>query len=244
MKRREEQGNNRRARAARWTLDSNQWRQQWFLYNNQYANNNHLIQDLLQEVSYRYQHRGGGDGIGANGDALQMLLFNDDTKRKEKQHIGETSSSLLMIKSPPLSRKNQSGSSRGNNGTSPLIQTETDVVNAVERKHDSNLAIQMAHGGSLALTMYYLRAFGNCLEIAQEWHFPQMTYLHAAISLLMATLLMPHWFAKYVLYSVYRLTFGTLYPAYASYKAVRTKNVKEYVSINLLFQLIFKEILL
>lgn len=30
-------------------------------------------------------------------------------------------------------------------------------------------------------------------------------------------------------YSCYRLVFGTLYPAYASYKAVKTKNVKEYV---------------
>lgn len=27
------------------------------------------------------------------------------------------------------------------------------------------------------------------------------------------------------------LAFGTLYPAYSSYKAVKTKNVKEYVSI-------------
>lgn len=27
-----------------------------------------------------------------------------------------------------------------------------------------------------------------------------------------------------------RLLFGTLYPAYYSYKAVKTKNVKEYVS--------------
>ncbi|KYN23309.1 PREDICTED: uncharacterized protein LOC108758397 isoform X3 [Trachymyrmex cornetzi] len=32
-----------------------------------------------------------------------------------------------------------------------------------------------------------------------------------------------------LIYPIFRLVFGTLYPAYASYKAVRTKNVKEYV---------------
>lgn len=39
-----------------------------------------------------------------------------------------------------------------------------------------------------------------------------------------------------LIYPVFRLLFGTLYPAYASYKAVRTKNVKEYVSI-ILFEI-------
>lgn len=34
-----------------------------------------------------------------------------------------------------------------------------------------------------------------------------------------------------IMYICSRLVFGLLYPAYASYKAVKTKNVKEYVSI-------------
>lgn len=34
----------------------------------------------------------------------------------------------------------------------------------------------------------------------------------------------------------FRLVFGTLYPAYSSYKAVKSKDVREYVSI-LCFQL-------
>lgn len=50
--------------------------------------------------------------------------------------------------------------------------------------------------------------------------------------------LLPRFFAYAIVYPIFRLVFGTLYPAYASYKAVRTKNVKEYVSINQKFSIL------
>ncbi|XP_076644559.1 uncharacterized protein LOC143354395 [Halictus rubicundus] len=40
---------------------------------------------------------------------------------------------------------------------------------------------------------------------------------------------LPRTITYVLLYPIFRLVFGNLYPAYASYKAVRTKNVKEYV---------------
>ena len=42
-------------------------------------------------------------------------------------------------------------------------------------------------------------------------------------------------FSAKLIAPTFRLMLGTLYPAYASYKAVRTKDVKEYVSILRLF---------
>lgn len=40
--------------------------------------------------------------------------------------------------------------------------------------------------------------------------------------------------SAYLIVSLYRLVLGTLYPAYASYKAIRNKDVEEYVRFSCL----------
>ncbi|CAB3381727.1 Hypothetical predicted protein, partial [Cloeon dipterum] len=52
--------------------------------------------------------------------------------------------------------------------------------------------------------------------------------LRVALYTLATLLLAPTFCAHYFLYPCFRLLFGTLYPAYASYKAVRNKDVKAY----------------
>lgn len=78
--------------------------------------------------------------------------------------------------------------------------------------------------------VHNLTLFGRFLEVVQSWPLPHVSFTTACVLVLLATFISPRLWAENVIFPAFRLSFGTLYPAYASYKAVRTKNVKEYVS--------------
>lgn len=61
--------------------------------------------------------------------------------------------------------------------------------------------------------------------------FPFFTSIHrAGLATLSCAFFLPRFVSQLFFYPIFRLIFGTLYPAYASYKAVRSKKEKEYVS--------------
>ncbi|KAJ6647356.1 Receptor expression-enhancing protein 4 [Pseudolycoriella hygida] len=75
-----------------------------------------------------------------------------------------------------------------------------------------------------------IQSRGRSLLNLFSWFVFLLSSVNGAIATtLTLTFLLPRALIKSLFYPGYRLLFGTLYPAYASYKAVRTKNVKEYV---------------
>jgi hypothetical protein len=82
----------------------------------------------------------------------------------------------------------------------------------------------------LTKTAFFLGRIGALLDMFARLPLPSLSLTGMGLCALVGIFMCPRTFGEIFLYPAFRLLFGTLYPAYASYKAVRTKNVKEYVS--------------
>lgn len=60
----------------------------------------------------------------------------------------------------------------------------------------------------------------------------KLSVTNTGVLTILVSITMPRTITYMLIYPIFRLVVANLYPAYASYKAVRTKDVKEYVSIN------------
>jgi hypothetical protein len=74
-----------------------------------------------------------------------------------------------------------------------------------------------------------LQKISALLEMISKFPFPRMSVMSFGLTSLLAVFLAPRGFTDRVLYPAFKILFTIVYPAYRSFKAVRNKNLKEYL---------------
>lgn len=113
-----------------------------------------------------------------------------------------------------------------------IIDTSINLSNyEFEHMNDDNTATttKFQRLKNINLIKCQLNLFQRIVGIVLS--FPFFSSINGAgLTTLSCAFFLPRILCENILYPIFRLTLGTLYPAYASYKAVRNKDVKDYVS--------------
>lgn len=210
--------------------------QQTQLQQTQY-NKNNFISDIITKfetktsTSNDYTHKISGNHITSNDNlpfnnmqkhfsAVRPPLVHVEMHSREcdtdtDQEIYYNSNGNIFINGGHLSQINYA-----NNVASTTTITSTS--NNKFTKSNNNLK-------------YGPTKFNRIFELISWLPLSLLSLTGMGVTCLVAAFIMPRAIIHMILYPGFRLLFGTLYPAYRSYKAVRTKNVKEYVSTNSFF---------
>lgn len=74
-----------------------------------------------------------------------------------------------------------------------------------------------------------LQRIGSFLDMASKLPFPRMSVMSFGITSLLTIFMCPRGFTERALYPGFRIIFSIIYPAYRSFKAIRNKDIHEYL---------------
>lgn len=79
---------------------------------------------------------------------------------------------------------------------------------------------------TIAMILHRISAF---LEMVSKFPFPRMSVMSFGLTSLLAIFICPRGFTERALYPGFKIIFTIIYPAYRSFKAVRNKDLKDYL---------------
>lgn len=74
-----------------------------------------------------------------------------------------------------------------------------------------------------------LHRISSFLEMASKFPFPRMSVMSFGLTSLLTVFLCPRGITERALYPGFRIIFSIIYPAYGSFKAIRNKDIREYL---------------
>lgn len=111
-----------------------------------------------------------------------------------------------------------------------LIKYNENVAKFFGRdKKRSNASMSGAKEMTKQTIAMLLNRISGFLEMVSKFPFPRMSVMSFGLTSLLAVFLCPRSLTERALYPGFRIIFTIIYPAYRSFKAVRNKNLKEYL---------------
>jgi hypothetical protein len=109
------------------------------------------------------------------------------------------------------------------------LEDENRLIKYSRQKRSGNVTMSSAKEVTKQTIAMILSRVSGFLEMVSKFPFPRMSVMSFGLISLLGVFLSPRSFTERALYPGFRLIFSVIYPAYRSFKAVRNKNLKEYL---------------
>ena len=201
--------------------------------------------EVAREMSAQQRHRVSLRSPSSSAAKTDSKNSGDKISDKNSGHNSSSDKFLSTTRSQQLPSKRSESSNKNNSRVSPpklkskqkssVAEAPPTVEEPLHLQKKNFVIVQWQRLVDFLFGFYGIACVAARLPSAVlHWckiqldpaRLPGSQYLVVPVALYAAAVLT----MTYPLFALCRLILGTLYPAYASYKAVRTKNVREYVS--------------